>query len=176
MKVSTVALKIAAHRLWVEQIRRSSTSRNGKVINEIRTVVTQNRHFTIQELVDEQGGAFEGTEMNPSGFGHAPSVSKIRAQYANKLRLEALQVMLDCSNSNSELLNTVITGCRRKQKRLEAVPTVIVCRFHACLIWKFCPETVKRDFWSDRQDVGTYRVCLCGYIRPAIGKCSLFPL
>jgi len=63
---------------------RLSTSRNNNVINQVRTLLMQDRCITVRELADKGGGKhWIGTYRFDCGFGLEESVREIRAKAAN---------------------------------------------------------------------------------------------
>lgn len=94
---------------------RPSTSRNENVIEQVRTLVTEDRRLTVRELVEEIGisiGSVHSilTEDLKMRRVSAKFVPKLLTTEQKQLRLEIAQDMLDSANSNPNFLNTVITG------------------------------------------------------------------
>ena len=94
---------------------RPSTSRNDIVIKEVRTLVMQDRRITVRELTDEVGisiGSVHTILTADLGLRRvsAKFVPKLLTVEQKQLRLEIAQDMLDCVESDSNFLNTVITG------------------------------------------------------------------
>ena len=94
---------------------RSSTSRNDNVINQVRTLVMPDRRITVRELADEVGVSIGSTHTILSADLVLRGVSvkfvpKLLTMEQKQLRLEIAQDMLDCVESDSNFLNTVITG------------------------------------------------------------------
>jgi len=94
---------------------RPSTSRNDNVINQVRTLVMQDRHITIRELADEVGVSIGSVHtILTADLGlrsvSAKFVPKLLTMEQEQLRLEIAQDMLDCVESDSNFLNTVVTG------------------------------------------------------------------
>jgi len=94
---------------------RPSTSRNDNVINQVRTLVMQDRHITVQEMADKIGisiGSVHTILTADLGLRRVSMkfVPKLLTMEQKQLRLEITQDMLDCVESDSSFLNTVITG------------------------------------------------------------------
>ena len=94
---------------------RPSTSRNDNVINQVRTLVMQDRRITVRELADEVGvsiGSVHTILTADLGLRRvsAKFVPKLLTMEQKQLRLEIAQDMLDCVESDSNFLNIVITG------------------------------------------------------------------
>ena len=94
---------------------RPSTSRNDEVIEQVRTLVMQDRRVTIQEIVDQieiSFGSVQSILKEDLGLRRvsAKFVPKLLTMEQKQLRLQVSQDMLDCSNSNPNFLNIVITG------------------------------------------------------------------
>jgi len=94
---------------------RPSTSRNDNVINQVRTLVMQERCITVQELADEVGVSIGSVHtILTVDFGlrrvSAEFVPKLLTMGQKQLCLEIAQDKLDCVESDSKFLNTVITG------------------------------------------------------------------
>ena len=63
---------------------RPSTSRNDNVINQVRTLVMQDHHITVQELADEVGVSIGSVHtILTCRFGLEESVREIRVEAAN---------------------------------------------------------------------------------------------
>ena len=94
---------------------RPSTSRNDNVINQVQTLLMQDRHITVQELADEVRvsiGSIHTILTADLGLRRvsAKFMPKLLMMEEKKLCLEIAQDMLDCVESDSNFLNTVITG------------------------------------------------------------------
>jgi len=94
---------------------RPSTSRNDNVINQVRTLLMKDRHITVRELADEVGvsiGSVHTILTADLGLRRVSTkfVPKLLTMEQKQLRLEVTQDMLDCVESDSNFLNTVITG------------------------------------------------------------------
>jgi len=91
---------------------RPSTSRNDNVINQVRTLLMQDRRITVQELADEVTADLGLRKVS------AKFVLKLEQK---QLRLEIAQDMLDCVEIYSNFLNTVITGVTNVKCKLLCV-------------------------------------------------------
>jgi len=94
---------------------RSSTSQNDNVINQVRPLVTQDRRITVRELADEVGVSIQSVHtILTADLGlrrvSAKFVPKLLTMEQKQLRLKIAQDMLDCVESDSNFLNTVING------------------------------------------------------------------
>ena len=94
---------------------RPSTSRNDNVINQVRALIVQDTRITVRELVDEVGvsiGSVHSILTADLGLRRvsAKFVPKLLTMEQKQLRLEIAQDMLDSIESDSNFLNTVITG------------------------------------------------------------------
>ena len=93
---------------------RPSTSRNDNVINQVRTLVMQDRRITVRELADEVGvsiGSVHTILTADLGLRRVSAKFVLKLTMEQKqLRLEIAQDMLDCVESDSNFLNTVLTG------------------------------------------------------------------
>ena len=94
---------------------RPLTSRNDNVINQVRTLVMQDHRITVWELADEVGVSIGSKHtILTVNLGlrrvSAKFVPKLLTMEQKQLRLEITQDMLDCVESDSNFLNTVITG------------------------------------------------------------------
>jgi len=94
---------------------RPSTSRNDNVINQVQTLVMQDRRITVREAADEVGisiGSVHTILCSDLGLRRvsAKFVLKLLTMEQKQLRLEIAQDVLDCVESDSNFLNTVITG------------------------------------------------------------------
>ena len=98
-----------------ERHGRPSTSRNDNVINQVQTLLMQDHRITVRELAGEVGvsiGSVQHILTVDSGLRRvsAKFVPKLLTMEQKQLRLEITQDMLDCVESDSNFLNTVITG------------------------------------------------------------------
>ena len=94
---------------------RLSTSRNDNVITQVRTLLMQDRRITVRELADEVGvstGSVHTILTADLGLRRvsAKFVLKLLTMEQKQLRLEIIQDILDYVKSDSNFLNTVITG------------------------------------------------------------------
>jgi len=94
---------------------RPSTSRNDNVINEVRNLVMQDRRITVRELAGEVEvsiGPVHTILTADLGLRRvsAKFVPNLLAMEQKQLRLEIAQDMLECVESDSNSLNTVIIG------------------------------------------------------------------
>ena len=94
---------------------RPSTSRNDNVINEVRNLVMQDRRITVRELAGEVEvsiGSVHTILTADLGLRRvsAKFVPNLLAMEQKQLRLEIAQDMLECVESDSNSLNTVIIG------------------------------------------------------------------
>jgi hypothetical protein len=93
---------------------RPSTSRNDNVIDQVRTLVMQDCRITVRELAIEVGVSTESIHSNFVEDVGLKSVREVRAEAAihgtEATPLEIARDMLDNANSDSNFLNTVITG------------------------------------------------------------------
>ena len=93
---------------------RSSTSRNDNVINQVRTLVMQDRRITLRELADKirvSIGSVHTILTADLGLRRVSSkfVPKLLTEQ-KQLRLEIAQDMLECVESDSKFLNSMFTG------------------------------------------------------------------
>ena len=94
---------------------RPSTSWNDNVINQVWTLLMQDRRITVRELADKMGvsiGSVHTILTADLGLRRvsAKFVPKLLRMEEKQLRLEIAQDMLDCVESDSNFLNSVITG------------------------------------------------------------------
>ena len=90
---------------------RLSTSRNDELIDQVRTLVMQDRRVTVPELVEEVGistGSVHSILTDDVAMRRVST--KLLTMEQKQLRLEVSQDMLDYANSDPEFLNIVITG------------------------------------------------------------------
>ncbi|PNF43029.1 hypothetical protein B7P43_G08778 [Cryptotermes secundus] len=90
---------------------RLSTSRNENVIEQVRTLVMEDRRITVRELANEIGVRIGSVHLIlTEDFGmrrvSAKFVPKLLAMEQKQRRLEMAQDMLDNANSNPNFLNT----------------------------------------------------------------------
>jgi transposase len=98
-----------------QRSRRSSTSQNANVIENVHSLNLEDHHLTVRESVDEV--------RISTGFAHsivtedlhmcrvvAKFVAKLLSQEQQQHRLEVTQDMLECANGDPEFLKTMITG------------------------------------------------------------------
>ena len=93
---------------------RPSTSRNDELINQVRTLVMQDRRVTVRELAEEVGistGSVHSILTDDLAMQRvsAKFVPKLLTMEQRQLHLEDVQDMLDSANSDPEFLNTVKT-------------------------------------------------------------------
>jgi hypothetical protein len=91
------------------------TSRNDNVIYQVRTLLMQDRRITVRELADKEGVSIGSVRaiLNADLVLRRVSMKfmpKLLMMEQKQLRLEIAQNMLDCVESDSNFLNTVITG------------------------------------------------------------------
>ena len=94
---------------------RPSTSRNDQVIPKVNAVVMRDRRVTIRRIVEEVDiRAFSAhsilTENLTMKRLAAKFVPKLLTAEQKKIRVEDSQDMLDSINSDSDFMNTIITG------------------------------------------------------------------
>jgi len=94
---------------------RPSTSRSDELIDQVRTLVMQDRRVTILELAKEVGissGSVHSILTDDLALRavSAKFVPKLLTMEQKQLRLEVAQDMPDSVNSDSEFLNIVATG------------------------------------------------------------------
>jgi len=94
---------------------RPSTSRNDKLIDQVRTLVMQDRHVTVRELAEEVGistGSVFSILTHDLALwrGSTKFVLKLLTMEQKQLHLEFMQDMLDSANSDPEFLN-IVTIC-----------------------------------------------------------------
>ena len=92
-----------------------STSRNDELIDQVRTLVRQDRRVTVRELAEEVGisiGPVHSilTDDLATRRVSAKFVPKLLTMEQKQLRVEVPQDMLDYANSDPKFLNIVITG------------------------------------------------------------------
>ena len=94
---------------------RPSTSRNDDGINQVRTLVLQDRRITIRELSDEVNistGSIHSILHDDLGLRRlvAKFVPRLLTVEQKELRLEVSQDMLDSAADDPDFLRTIITG------------------------------------------------------------------
>jgi len=94
---------------------RLSTSRNDELIDQVRTLVMQDRRVTVRELVEKvviSTGSVHSILTDDLAMRRvsAKFVPKLLRMEQKQLRLEVSQDMLDYANSDPDFLNIVITG------------------------------------------------------------------
>jgi AraC-like DNA-binding protein len=99
--------------MYSERYGRPSNSRND-VINQVRTLVKHDRRITVRELAHEVGvstGSVYTILTADLGLRvSAKFIPKLLTMKQKQPRLEIEQDMLDCVESDSNFLNTEITG------------------------------------------------------------------
>jgi hypothetical protein len=94
---------------------RPSRSQNANVIENVRSLILEDRRLTIREIADKVGISIGPTHSIVTEDllicrVVAKSVSKLLSQEQQQLRLEATWEMLECANGDPEFLKTMITG------------------------------------------------------------------
>jgi transposase len=94
---------------------RPSTSWNANVIENVCSLILEDRHLTVREIADEVGISIGCAHSILTEDLHmcrvvAKFVPKLLSQEQQKLCLEVVQDMLECANGDPEFLKTVITG------------------------------------------------------------------
>jgi hypothetical protein len=94
---------------------RPSTSQNANAIENVRSLILDDRRLTIQEISDEVGISTGSAHSIVTEDLHmcrvvAKSVPKLLSQEQKQLHLEVARDMLECTNGDPEFLKTVITG------------------------------------------------------------------
>jgi transposase len=94
---------------------RPSTSRNANVIENVRSLILEDRCFTVREIADKVGMSTGSEHSILTEDLHmctmvAKSVPKLLLQEQQQLRLEVVRDMLECTNGDPEFLKTMITG------------------------------------------------------------------
>ena len=94
---------------------RPSTRRNYELIEQVRTLVMQDRRVTVRELAEGTGistGSVHSIFTDDLAMRRVPAkfVPKLLTIEQKQLRLEVSQDMLDYANSDPEFLNIVTTG------------------------------------------------------------------
>ncbi|XP_064098651.1 protein GVQW3-like [Macrobrachium nipponense] len=92
---------------------RPSTSRNEEFVENDRRIVEDDRRITIKEITEE-----------------------LLVEQQKQLRLEIAQDLLDCANSDSDFMKTIITGDET---------------------WVYSPDMASCDFWLFRKKKATLR-------------------
>ena len=94
---------------------RPSTSRNDELIAKFRRIMMEECRITINEIAGEVGistGSAHTTLTEDLAMRRvsAKFVPKLLVEQQKQLRLEIAQDLLDCANSNSDFMKTIITG------------------------------------------------------------------
>ncbi|XP_023288010.1 histone-lysine N-methyltransferase SETMAR-like [Orussus abietinus] len=94
---------------------RPSTCRNDQVIAKLNAVVMRGRRVTIREIAQEVGiSTFSAHSIVTEDLAikrvAAKFVPKLLTAEQKQLRVEISQDMLDSANSDSDFMNTIITG------------------------------------------------------------------
>ena len=94
---------------------RPSTSRNEELIENVRQIVENDRRITINEITEEVGistGSVHTilTEDLAMRRVSAKFVPKLLVEQQKQQRLDIAQDMLNCANSDSDFMKTIITG------------------------------------------------------------------
>ncbi|XP_064115144.1 protein GVQW3-like [Macrobrachium nipponense] len=94
---------------------RPSTSRNKEFVENVCRIVEEDRRITINEITEEVGistGSVHTilTEDLAMRRVSAKFVPKLLVEQQKQLRLEIAQDLLDCANSDSDFMKTIITG------------------------------------------------------------------
>jgi AraC-like DNA-binding protein len=94
---------------------RSSTSLNANVIENVRSLILEDRRLTIREIADEVGISTGSAHSILTEDLHvcnvvAKFVPKLLSQEQQQLRLEVARDMLEFTNQDPEFLKTMITG------------------------------------------------------------------
>jgi hypothetical protein len=94
---------------------RPSTSRNTNVIENVHSLILEDRHLTVQEIADEIGISTGSAHSILTEDLHmcrvvAKFVPKLLSQEQQQFRLEIAWDMLQCANGDPEFLMAVITG------------------------------------------------------------------
>jgi hypothetical protein len=95
--------------------RRPSTSRNANVIENVCSLILEDRCLTIRETADDVGISTGSAHSTVTVDLHmckvvAKFVPKLLSQEQQQLRLEVARDMLECVNGDPGFLKTVITG------------------------------------------------------------------
>jgi hypothetical protein len=98
-----------------QRSRRPSTSRNADVIENVHSLILEDRRLTVREIADEVGISTSSEHSIVTEDLHmcrvvAKSVPKLLLQEKQQLCLEIAQDVLECANGDPEFLKTVITG------------------------------------------------------------------
>jgi hypothetical protein len=98
-----------------QRSRRPSTSQNANVIENVHSLILEDRRLTAREIDDEVGISTGSAHSILTEDLHmcrvvAKFVPKLLSQECQQLRLEVAQDMLECTNGDPEFLKTVITG------------------------------------------------------------------
>jgi AraC-like DNA-binding protein len=98
-----------------QHYRRPSTSRNAHVIENVRSLILEDRRLTVREIADQVGISTGSAHSILTEDLHmcrvvAKSVPKLLSQEQQQLCLEVARDMLECASGDPEFLKTVITG------------------------------------------------------------------
>jgi AraC-like DNA-binding protein len=96
---------------------RPSTSLNANVIENVRSLIPEDRRLTIREIADEVGISTDSAHSILTEDLHmcivvARFVPKLLLQEQQQLRLEVARDMLECANGHPEFLKIVIMVMR----------------------------------------------------------------
>jgi hypothetical protein len=94
---------------------RPSTSRNSNVIENVRSLILEDRLLTVREIADEVGISTGSAHSILTEDLHVcrvvgKFVPKLLSQEQRQLCLEVARDMLECADGYPEFLKTVITG------------------------------------------------------------------
>jgi AraC-like DNA-binding protein len=93
---------------------RPSTSQNANVIENVRSLILEDRRLIIREIAHEVGISTGSAHSIVTEDLHmcrvAKFVPKLLSQEQQQLRLEVARDMLECANGDPEFLKAVITG------------------------------------------------------------------
>jgi AraC-like DNA-binding protein len=94
---------------------RPPTSQNANIIENVRSVILEDRRLTVREIADEVGISTGSAHSILTENLHmcrmvAKFVPKLFSQEHQQLRLEVARDMLECASGDTEFLKTMITG------------------------------------------------------------------
>jgi AraC-like DNA-binding protein len=94
---------------------RLSTSCNANVIENVHSLILEDRRLTIREIADEVGISARSAHSIVTEDLHmcrvvVKFVPKLLSQEQQQLRLEVARDMLECANGDPQFLKTMITG------------------------------------------------------------------
>jgi transposase len=94
---------------------RPSTSRNANIIENVRSLILEDRRLTVREIANEVGISIGCAHSILTEDLHmcrvvAKFVPRLLSQEQQQLRLEVVQDMLGFANRDPEFLKTVIAG------------------------------------------------------------------